>query len=134
MKPFISILVCSICVVASTGCSKQEHPSSAAQSDTLKPPVVVVEHEASTPLSSPLAFSKADRACVNRSECRASLSMYLKGEVCCHSCNYNVVNKEAAVRVKSQCAALGSEGCPMKKCAAPPTFDCIEGVCVASER
>lgn len=130
----ISILLWSICVVVNSGCSKSEPPSSAAQAEAVKPLSQVVEPEVLEPLEASLALSKADRACAVKSECRASLSMYIKNEACCHSCGYEVVNKEAASRVRRQCAALGSDGCPMKKCVAPPMFDCVEGMCVASER
>ncbi len=75
-------------------------------------------------------FTQADRACSTLKDCEAIPAMYLDDAgSCCRSCSYEVLSLDAVKQASASCSALGSDGCPMKKCVAPPDFDCVEGIC-----
>ena len=48
---------------------------------------------------------------------------------CCSLCSGEAVSTTWAARVTSICSPIGSDGCPMKKCAAFPPVGCVQGRC-----
>jgi hypothetical protein len=78
----------------------------------------------------PKALIPIDRGCTTDADCTGTYSMYVTGPRCCRSCNTEPVAKTWADPAGQACTTLGSEGCPMKKCAALQQTLCKRGSCV----
>ncbi|MEZ4452637.1 MAG: hypothetical protein R3B09_24470 [Nannocystaceae bacterium] len=78
----------------------------------------------------PVDFDAPDRRCSNDSECVGVYSLYVREGACCQTCTEIAAASEWAARADSQCAAMGDEGCPLKKCVALEPVACVAGACV----
>jgi hypothetical protein len=71
------------------------------------------------------------RDCTKDSDCVAGYTMYERPSTgaCCRGCNTEASNAESLAARRKACSALGSEGCPLKKCAALEPVACVDGAC-----
>lgn len=113
MKAIKLLKVLSLCIssVLLLACQKSANPSP------------------SLPSPGAVESTSVDRTCRVKGDCAQIISWYIRDDVCCRSCDYDVLAVDAAKKEDDACRAMGSEGCPMKKCVAPPDFDCVENVC-----
>lgn len=72
----------------------------------------------------------AEVACETADDCVHSRMRVGSNERCCDGCTAQPINRSGYEKQRAICEELGSEGCPMKKCVAPPTLACQEGRCV----
>jgi|GEM_PF-6414196 len=70
-----------------------------------------------------------DRRCRTDADCAAIRRLYVSAKNCCHSCNTDAVAKSWVAPAQRACAAIGSKGCPLKKCVALKLVRCHRGQC-----
>ena len=70
-------------------------------------------------------------ACQQNSDCGTNLNYLTEDNRCCSSCSYKVAAKPWIAQVEAICQSKSHDGCPQKKCAAPPKVACIKGTCQA---
>lgn len=74
-------------------------------------------------------FDEPDRRCLRDAECVVHYARYVAEGACCQSCSQIAVATAWDARAEAQCAAMGAEGCPLKKCVGPPPVACVSGTC-----
>lgn len=107
----------------------EEQPPIAAPS-TSEPEAEGAEESAAEKAKRALEQLDKEVACETVDDCAHSRMRVGSNGQCCRGCTARPVNQSAYEKQSAICDELGSEGCPMKKCAAPPTLACQEGKCV----
>lgn len=108
------------CVLFLGGCSK-------AQSFHVKPKTIDTSTGASS--ASKAGFPPVDRRCVEDTDCGTHHRYLTEDGRCCYTCEYRPGSKKWVKAVMAECSKRSREGCPMKKCVAPPSPKCVAGEC-----
>lgn len=71
-----------------------------------------------------------DRTCQRDADCD-TFNGEVRGRRCCVVCRAKIGSKRWVSSATRVCDALGDEGCPRKKCPAPPEVACVKSRCEA---
>jgi len=85
------------------------------------------------PSEAPTELPAMDRACTTDADCAAIYQRYVSDGACCHSCNTAAVAASSVPAANTACSRMGSEGCPVKKCAALAPVACVAGQCAVKD-
>ena len=77
------------------------------------------------------ALPPPERECAADEDCEIFYEMYVADGACCMSCKAAVGNKQWHDSYLDQCLAMGTEGCPKKKCVELGAVKCVRGTCTA---
>lgn len=124
----VMVVVLLAAVTAVAACSKNEPREPAHQ------PVTAAAQRHDAGAGKVVAHAKAtlpaiDRRCTTDADCVAIRRLYVSAKSCCHSCNTDAVAKSWVAPAQRACAAMGSAGCPIKKCVALKPVRCHRGQC-----
>jgi len=104
------------------GCGKQVEKPSAVESPESS--IVVAETIVTE-------FPPIDLQCTEDSDCGTFFSYLTDDGRCCGGCTPQVASQSWIAEANMICSSKDKEGCPMKKCLAPPPVQCVEGSCQA---
>ena len=108
------------CVLFLGGCSTTQLPH-------VKPKTIDTPTAASN--ASKAGFPPVDRRCIQDTDCGTSNRYLTDDGRCCYTCEYQTGSKTWVKEVMAECSKRSHEGCPMKKCVAPPSLKCVAGEC-----
>jgi hypothetical protein len=99
-------------------------------------PCPEISFDAAAPAPEPAAidFDNPDRQCTTDDDCEAIYKWYDTDGACCRGCSTDAVSKSWVGEARNKCSAMGSEGCPLKKCRTLAPVACVEGVCTVGDR
>ena len=93
--------------------------------------VVVAGCHKNSRASSGARISSLETSCIADADCTSVVEYYEDADGrCCRSCTPVAMNADYERQLAELCSAQGSEGCPIKKCKAPPAAVCHKGTCV----
>jgi len=84
--------------------------------------------------ASEAGFPPVDRRCAQDTDCGTHHRYLTEDGRCCYTCEYRIGSKKWVKAVMAECSKRSLEGCPMRKCVAPPSLKCVAGECTASSR
>jgi hypothetical protein len=109
------------CVLFLGGCGKAKSPH-------FKPKTI--DTPTGTSSASKAGFPPVDRRCAQDTDCDIHHRYLTEDGRCCYTCEYRTGSKKWVKAVMAECSKRSSEGCPMKKCVAPPSLKCVAGECL----
>ena len=109
------------------GCNQRVDPTLVSMANS------VVDEEAKETVIHHESFPPLDIRCAEDSDCAAHLWYLTDDGRCCSSCTYQIGSFSWTEQIRKVCETKSHEGCPMKKCVAPPAVKCMEEICVAAK-
>lgn len=101
---------------------------------TAPAPPAPVEPTPAPTATGDIDFEAPDRTCETDDDCEAIYKWYERDGACCRGCSTDAVARSWLDGARKKCSAMGSEGCPLKKCRELAPISCEQGTCTVGER